>query len=91
MSRINTHSRIRNQNASGNRGKSPAHESHELGIRHAGNVWFHNQRRLSLPHKNIGRRRQTFRARRFHESHHHPRKPLHNLLHQANVIQHGRQ
>src|SRR5690606_27823674 len=43
--------------------------------------------RLGLPHENIRRRRQTFRAGKAHRAGHNPRKPVDNFLQDAQIIE----
>ena len=80
MRGINPHADIGGQHTTGNGGKSPHHHCIEFRHRHRGNIGPDHQRRLGLPDKDIGRRRECLGARCpqgvFHQHGKHLNKPL---------------
>ena len=67
------------------------HDRHQFRAGQLLQKWADGQRRFGLAHENAGRHVERFRAADAHQSRHHPGRALDDDLHDAKVIENGKE
>ena len=74
----------------GDRGHAPHHDAEQFGTRHAFQVRLDHERRLRLADKYIGGGGQALRPAQAHRLTQQPRKTVHDLLQNTQIVEDGR-
>ncbi len=91
LGRSAQHGDVAGEHAAGDGGHAAHHHGQQFRLGHAGDVGAHHQRRLGLADEHVRRHRQRFRAADAHHLEHDPGHALHDLLHEAQVVEHAHQ
>ena len=67
----------------------PDHHRQQLRLRHPRHERLDDDRRLGLPHEDVGRGRERLRSARPHQEHHRARHQPDDELQDAEVVEHG--